>query len=168
MWATENDDRVMWRERQRIWEEVGQYVPTRKTADARLDPEKHLRGKMRQQSDLLEECKRSLHDFRQEENAEEGNMRRKEVLMAVMGRFKESNGFLIAPASWWPDEEIGGLCAHWVMIPTGTITFQRIKAGDRERRSEKQPIAPHVELVAVDAWGCQVRCTRCQNLALTV
>jgi hypothetical protein len=49
------------------------------------------------------------------------------------------------------------------MIPTGTIIFQRIKAGDRERRSEKQPIAPHVELVAVDAWGCQVRCTRCQT-----
>ena len=83
-------------------------MPTRRTADARLDPENHLRGEMRQQSDLLEECKRSFHDLCQEEHAEEGNTRRKEVLMAVMRRFKESNGFLLAPASWWPDKEIGG------------------------------------------------------------
>ena len=132
MWATGNDDRVMWRERQRSWEEVGQYVPTRKTADARLDPEKLLRGKMRQQSDLLEECKRSLHEFRQEEDAEEGNERQEEVLRAVMRRFKESNGFLLAPASWWPDEEIGGQCAYRVMIPTGTITSQESSQGGNE------------------------------------
>jgi len=35
-----------------------------------------------------------------------------------MGRFKESNGFVLTPASWWPDEGIGGQCAYWVMIPT--------------------------------------------------
>ena len=111
-WETGKDDKMMWRERQRIFVEVGQYVPTGKIADAHLDPQKHLRGKMRQQFDLLEECKRSLHDLRQAENAEEGNERQEEVLRAVMRRFTESNGFLLAPASWWPDEEIGGQCAY--------------------------------------------------------
>jgi exonuclease III len=159
MWETRRGDKVLWRERQRIFEEVGVYVRTGKAVDEHLDPAKHLRGKLRQQFDLLEECGKLLHDARQAENDADGGGRREEALRTVLRRFKESGGFLLAPASWWPDEEIGKQCGYWVMIPTGNITFQHIKEGDMELQKEE----PHVELVAIDAWGCQIHCRACKK-----
>ncbi|KAJ1471175.1 hypothetical protein T484DRAFT_1978461 [Baffinella frigidus] len=44
------------------------------------------------------------------------------------------------------------------MIPTGNIILQRLEEGGGDR-----PIVPHVELVAIDAWGCQVRCSACKK-----
>ncbi|KAJ1468804.1 hypothetical protein T484DRAFT_1920056, partial [Baffinella frigidus] len=128
LWVTRSADKVLWRERQRIFEEVGEYVPTGKSADAHLIPGNHLRGEMRHQFDLLEQCKKSLHDSREADN-EEGGGRRATVLRTVLRRFKESGGFLLAPASWWPDEEIGKQCGYWVMIPTGNIILQRPEEG---------------------------------------
>jgi hypothetical protein len=163
MWETRKADKVLWRERQRIFEEVGVYVHTGKAADSHLNPENHLRGKMRYQFALLEECKKSLRDLREAENDEAGGERRNTVLRAVLRQFKESSGFLLAPARWWPDEEIGKQCGYWVMIPTGRIIPWRLEEGDNEKQKGERPTVPHVELVAIDAWGCQVHCNVCKK-----